>query len=139
MVSVSKRIRGEATGIGQAYQANVAKVSTQLGTVWGDFFGGLEPDQKTRQSLESIASRAGELALQFGVHKARISLVFPPTQTKVTYGNEIYHYRNGGQEKGKTALVDLVSCPGLLRVGDGRRDVSVQMPLSPAKVVPREA
>ena len=139
-VTISTAIRGQASvhGIGHTFAANVDRVSSQLGHVWEGFFGGVEPDPKTQQTLRSIASKTAELALQFGIHRARLLLRFPESMSRVTYGPGYHHYRNKDLENGKAVLVDLVSCPGLLRVGDGRREKGAEMQLSPAKVVPRQ-
>jgi hypothetical protein len=121
--------------ISKIYQDNVSRVASELDRILEEFTG-RNSDQATAKSIRKIASLAGELGLQFGVHRAHLLLDFPETGSQVRGGTEYSHYRDGEKYQNQMMEVELVLSPGLVRIGDGRRSLSVKAPLQPSLIYP---
>jgi hypothetical protein len=77
---------------------------------------------------------AREIALQFGVHPANLRLVFPAHGECVKIGPEFHDCFNGNMDMGAMYTVDLVTFPGLQKVGDGRMDMESVIEIVPCEI-----
>jgi hypothetical protein len=132
-----QRIEGFPTpGIVSVYETNIARVATELENALEQYTG-RELTAQTKGSLRKLASLSAKLGIQFGVHRARLAIDVPDRGSRVSIGAEYHHYSDGSQGSGRSITVDLVPCPGFVRVGDGRKNMVTQLQLVPCKVYPR--
>ncbi|KAK4161200.1 hypothetical protein QBC43DRAFT_292264 [Cladorrhinum sp. PSN259] len=102
-----------------------AAVQSQRATPW---YSGFEDEVKT------IARLAFEIAIQFGVNPACLSLLVPTAGEFVVIGTEYHDCEDGEEHRGTRSKVDLVVAPGLVRVGDGRSEMSKRYPIVPCEI-----
>lgn len=83
-----------------------------------------------------MANLAHEIALQFGVHTAQLRLSAPLHGAQVQIGEEFHDCEDGDFSRGTLCLVDLVTFPGLERIGDGRSNMSSKQIITPCEIYP---
>jgi hypothetical protein len=88
------------------------------------------------QIISSIADLSLELALQFGVHPAELSLLKPEKGEWLEVGAEYNSCLGGNSGRGERERVDLVVAPGICRIGDGRKDTGARTPIVPCDIIP---
>ena len=93
------------------------------------------------EAVPTIVNLAAELGLECGVQRAQIWLLIPRPGEVVTVGAEYADCLGAGSgdgdgDGGRDVKVDLVVSPGIVRIGDGRRDLAVRKALVPCEVFP---
>ncbi|EPE07985.1 interaptin [Ophiostoma piceae UAMH 11346] len=93
------------------------------------------------EAVPTIVNLAAELGLECGVQRAQIWLLIPKPNEIVTVGAEYADCLGAGSgdgdgDGGRDVKVDLVVSPGIVRIGDGRRDMAVRKALVPCEVFP---
>lgn len=103
------------------------------------------------EAVPAIVSLAAELSIEFGVQRAQVWLVLPKRNDLVQAGPEYQdclggtadnsNNSNNNNDKdhgghGRDLKVDLMVSPGIVRIGDGRGDLSVRKALVPCEVIP---
>lgn len=83
-----------------------------------------------------MANLARNIALQFGVHTAQLRLSVPHRGAQIQIGEEFHDCEDGDFHRGTICLVDLVTFPGLERIGDGRSDMSSKQIITPCEIYP---
>jgi hypothetical protein len=77
------------------------------------------------KEVSSLVELAGHLALDMGVQRAQLIVVWQPWGDIIRVGEELNPARDEKQQApGQELAVDMMLCPALLRVGDGREDLS---------------
>ncbi|KAK5653191.1 hypothetical protein OQA88_9089 [Cercophora sp. LCS_1] len=94
-----------------------------------------EMDNEVRR----IASLAGKLAFEVGMHREYLALDFPTGGTEVTIGPDFVDWEDGDQYSGTVKVIDLVLCPRFFMVGDARGDVKTEKSIHPGEIYPRES
>ncbi|KAF2671474.1 hypothetical protein BT63DRAFT_477946 [Microthyrium microscopicum] len=89
-----------------------------------------------REEVDHITALAFQIALQFGIHPARLQLIIPQPDQSVQIGDEYQDCEDGNTNKGSIVTVDLVVLPGLEKVGDGRLDLNSKRAIVPCEVYP---
>jgi hypothetical protein len=102
-----------------------AAVQSQRSAPW---YSGFEDEVKT------IVRLAFEMAIQFGVNPACLSLLIPTAGEFVVIGTEYHDCEDGEEHRGTRSKVDLVVAPGLVRVGDGKSEMSKRYPIVPCEI-----
>jgi hypothetical protein len=95
-----------------------------------------EVTQEIENKVAGIASLAGELALEVGIHRAYLELTLPARGESVQIGSEFVDCEDGDGARGTLEEVDLAVSPILLRVGDGRGDLSTSKAIFPGAICP---
>ena len=93
-------------------------------------------DGETIKSVQLVSRLAAEMGLQIGVQPSKVFFVCPERHRVVEIGKQYHHCMDGDADKGRRVAVDLVVVPGLVRVGDGKRNLEVQVLLSPCEIYP---
>jgi len=94
----------------------------------------VEVEDEIRQAIKL----AREIAFQFGIHPAHLRLLRPAHGESVEIGKEYQDCCDGDYNKGKIYTVDLVTVPGLQKIGDGRSDMSSTLTIVPCEIYPNE-
>ena len=84
--------------------------------------------------VEAIVRLAFDIAIQFGVNQACLSLVTPPAGEVVIIGPEYHDCEDADEHRGTRSKVDFVVSPGLIRVGDGKSEMSKKYPIVPCEI-----
>lgn len=88
------------------------------------------------EEVQQIVHHARDLALQFGVHTAQLQLHMPEHGAEVQIGDEVHDCEDGDCDRGAKHFVDLVTLPGLQKLGDGRSDMQSKRILVPCEIYP---
>lgn len=88
------------------------------------------------EEVQQITYEARNLALQFGLHSARLQLNMPERGEQVQIGADVHDCEDGDCDMGSRFLVDLVTLPGLQKFGDGKVDMSLKRTLVPCEIYP---
>jgi hypothetical protein len=75
-----------------------------------------------KDDIREAALIAREIAMQFGVNPANLQLLRPEQGEEVEIGTEFHDCYDGDTHAGRRYIVDLVTLPGLQKIGDGRSD-----------------
>lgn len=86
--------------------------------------------------IQKMVNLAGEIALQFGVHTAQLRLSVPHRGAQIQIGEEFHDCEDGDFYRGTMYCVELVTFPGLERIGDGRFDMSSKQIVAPCEIYP---
>jgi hypothetical protein len=86
--------------------------------------------------IQDVATLAASIGLQFGVQPSQLRLSIPNREQVIEIGDEFHDCMDGDADKGARVSVDLVVSPGLLRIGDGRRDLRTKVPIVPCDFYP---
>lgn len=96
-------------------------------------------------AVPAIVNLAAELGIEFGVQRAQVWLVMPQRNDLVQAGPEYQDCLGGvggttdndkDHQGSRDLKVDLMVSPGIVRIGDGRGDLSMRKALVPCEVVP---
>jgi hypothetical protein len=88
--------------------------------------------------VRQMVSLGRDIALQFGIQPACLQLVIPAHAEEIKIGERFHDCEDGDSGERKTCSVDIVTAPGLQKVGDGRSDMDVQRPMVPCEIYPIE-
>jgi len=97
---------------------------------------GSSPRDDLAGEVRQVTELAQDLALQFGLHPAQLQLLMPRSMDEVQIGADFHDCENGDCERGTRCLVDIVTLPGLRKVGDGRSESESKNTLVPCEVYP---
>jgi hypothetical protein len=86
--------------------------------------------------LQQIVIQARELALQFGLHPAQLQLHMPRHGDEIQIGEDVHDCEDGDCDRGAKHIVDLVTLPGLQKIGIGRSDMQFKSTLVPCEIYP---
>ncbi|KAF1808249.1 hypothetical protein P152DRAFT_517694 [Eremomyces bilateralis CBS 781.70] len=111
--------------------AAVKRIS-QLFTAASQYFSNPSPIQDPE--ILQAARLARDIAVQFGVHPAHLRLVIPQHTDRVQIGSNYHDYRNGPSDIGSLVTVDLVTLPGLQKVGNGRGGLQGVLTIVPCEI-----
>ena len=108
-----------------------------------DRITGYAPRPDALEAVPAIVNLAAELGIEFGVQRAQVWLVMPQRNDLVQAGPEYQDCLGGATDNndkdhqgGRDLKVDLMVSPGIVRIGDGRGDLSVRKALVPCEVIP---
>lgn len=85
-----------------------------------------------------MVSLGREIALQFGIQSSQLQLVVPEHGKTIRIGESFHDCEDGDSGLRRTCEVDIVTAPGLQKVGDGRSDMEVQRAMVPCEIYPIE-
>jgi hypothetical protein len=88
------------------------------------------------EEVHQITVEAKDVAMQFGLHAARLQLLMPTPGDKIQIGAEIHDCEDGDCDRGSKHIVDLVTLPGLQIIGDGQLDHVYKRTLVPCEIYP---
>lgn len=89
-----------------------------------------------RETVAEIVRKAGELALQIGVHRASLGIALPRNGEPVKIGHEYIDCEEGDSAFGSVLDVDLAVSPLFYKIGDGRDDLLTVKPIVPGEIYP---
>ena len=90
------------------------------------------------EQIHTITKLALEIALQFGINPAQLRLSIPNRGEEVRIGGEYHHCENAALDAGSVCVVDLVILPGLLKIGDGRSNMTSKRAIVPCEIYPKQ-
>jgi hypothetical protein len=90
------------------------------------------------EEVHQITLESRDLAMQFGLHAARLQLLMPTRGDEVRIGADIHDCEDGDCDRGSRHVVDLVTLPGLQIVGDGQSDHVHKRTLVPCEIYPHQ-
>ena len=99
---------------------------------------GNPPPASLDEEIRQIALQSLDLAMQFGLHAARLELIKPSRGDEIRIGSSVHDCEDGDCDKGARHVVDLVTLPGLQIIGDGRSETTFKRVLIPCEIYPRQ-
>lgn len=118
--------------------SNVEKVANLIMAIFVQVInvtnGSLRADAE--DEIRQITYMAREIALQFGIHPAHLQLVVPARGETIEIGKDYHDCCDADFHKGRTYQVDLVTAPGLQKIGDGRSDLTSKWTIVPCEIYP---
>ncbi|KAB5583522.1 hypothetical protein GE09DRAFT_1212105 [Coniochaeta sp. 2T2.1] len=124
-----------AVAMGTTYDQNCARVERDILAVLNEVANGVVHSE-LQDSVPEIARLAGELALEFGAQRSQLGLAFPLRGDNIQIGEQYVDCIDGDGGKGSYVAVDLVVCPSMFRVGDGRADMQSGRTIFPGEIYP---
>jgi hypothetical protein len=97
---------------------------------------GGSPRSDLNVEVRQISHLAQELGIQFGLNSAQLKLLIPQRGDKIQIGADVQDCEDGDCNRGSKYEVDLVTLPGLQRLGDGRTDGDATRTLVPCEIYP---
>ncbi|KAI9786204.1 MAG: hypothetical protein M1839_007614 [Geoglossum umbratile] len=91
---------------------------------------------EVEDDIRRMANLSLEIALQFGVHSAKLRLSGASRGEQVVIGEEFHDCEDGDYNKGSPFVVDLVVVPSLQKIGDGRLDMTSKRTIVPCEIYP---
>lgn len=92
--------------------------------------------QAIEQTVEKMVFKASELALQFGMQRSELGLMFPQRNTLVLLGQDFVLCYDNDAEHGMQKPVFLSVSPMCYKTGDGRKDTTTTKVISPGQIYP---
>lgn len=124
-----------AITMGTTYAENCARVERDIVGVLNEVANGVVNDE-LQDKVPEITRLAGELALEFGAQRSQLGLMLPVRGDNIQIGEQFVDCVDGDGAKGAYIGVELVVCPCLFRVGDGRGDFQSGRTIFPGEVYP---
>jgi hypothetical protein len=120
--------------------SNVEKVTNLIMAIFTQVIkltnGSLQAEAE--DEIRQATFLAREIALQFGIHPAHLRLVMPARGETIEVGKGYHHCCDGDYYKGRFYKVDLVTAPGLQKIGDGRSDLTSKWTIVPCEIYPND-
>ncbi len=116
--------------------STVARILSVLSEVAGLSHASVRPD--TQEQVRQMVLLGRDIALQFGIQTAQLQLVVPNHGEQIRIGESFHDCEDGDSFKGKAHDVDLVTAPGLQKLGDGRADMHSRRAMVPCEIYPVE-
>ena len=91
---------------------------------------------ESENQIHQAVTLAQDIGFQFGIHPAQLRLVIPSRGEAVEIGAKFHDCEGGEEERGKTYQVNLVTLPGLEKVGDGRSNMNSISTIVPCEIYP---
>ncbi|KAK3343428.1 hypothetical protein B0T25DRAFT_572439 [Lasiosphaeria hispida] len=118
---------GENAGtVARIGEANITTTAQRILTLIADLAAftqaALYPDLESE--IRSMVRLTFEIAVQFGINQAGLSLLAATSGEMVVIGAEFHDCEDGEEHRGTRTHVDFVVSPGLVRVGDGREEMA---------------
>jgi hypothetical protein len=136
-LSASARPSGQLTILSDANNnTTVSRILAILQEVSSLSNAMLRPDIKS--DVSRIAKMAAAIAIQFGVHPARLELLEASRGENIKIGSDFHDCEDGDIEKGASYQIDMIVAPGLRKVGNGRADLTVRRTVIPCEIYPLE-
>jgi hypothetical protein len=137
-VESSGKTDGSSAPVATLIMDNVHQAITRITHVLGEVskLSGSSP-RSGIEEVHQISLQARDLALQFGLHSARLQLYMPDLETEIQIGEEVYDCEDADCDRGAKHFVALVTLPGLQKVGDGRTDFQSKRTLVPCEIYPK--
>ena len=98
---------------------------------------GSSVSREIEEQVQKLTAISFEIALQFGIHAARLQLHRPNHGDLICIGEDYTDCEDGNSHKGSSVPVDLVVVPGFQKFGDGRADTTVKRSLAPCEFYPQ--
>jgi hypothetical protein len=117
---------------------NIEETETRIKKVLSEVAGlsnrsvSVEVDQDIRR----IVLLGSEIGLQFGIHPAQLVLLSPQRGDQVQIGEDCHDCEDGDAYRGTVYGVQLVTAPGLRKIGDGRSDMTCSSTIVPCEIYP---
>jgi hypothetical protein len=92
-----------------------------------------------QDEIHEMAKLGRDIALQFGIHPAQLRLLVPSHGEQIEIGESFHDCRDGDSNTGSIYVVDLVTAPGLQKIGDGRSDLNSSRTLAPCEIFADQA
>ncbi|OIW27591.1 hypothetical protein CONLIGDRAFT_716048 [Coniochaeta ligniaria NRRL 30616] len=124
-----------AMALGTTYAQNCARVERDILGVLNEVANGVVHSE-LQDSVPEIARLAGELALEFGSQRSQLGLALPVRGDNIQIGEQFVDCIDGEGGKGSYVAVELVVCPSMFRVGDGRADLQSRRAIFPGEIYP---
>jgi hypothetical protein len=86
--------------------------------------------------IHQMVNLGSVIALQFGVHLAQLRILVPSRGEQIQIGESYQDCEDGDCYKGSIYGVDLVTAPGLQKIGDGKSDMSSSRTMVPCEIYP---
>ncbi|KAF8862360.1 hypothetical protein BDZ45DRAFT_799176 [Acephala macrosclerotiorum] len=118
------------------FNDTVSRILAVLSEVAGLSHASVRPD--IQDQVRQMVLLGRDIALQFGINPSQMELVVPKHGEKIKIGEKFHDCEDGDSFKGKTHDVDLVTAPGLQKIGDGRSDMNSQRAMVPCEIYPIE-
>jgi hypothetical protein len=87
--------------------------------------------------IRQTVKLAREIALQFGIHPATLQLYFQGRNDTIEIGTEFYDCNSGTMNAGEERTIDIATCPGLRKIGDGKLDMESVLTIVPCEIIPK--
>jgi hypothetical protein len=125
----------QTVALGTTYSQNCARVERDILGVLDEVANGVVHGE-LQDSVPEIARLAGELALEFGAQRSQLGLMLPVRGDNIQIGEQFVDCIDGDGGKGAYIAVELVVCPSMFRVGDGRSDLQSGRTIFPGEIYP---
>ncbi|KAK0615160.1 hypothetical protein B0T17DRAFT_497746 [Bombardia bombarda] len=125
--------------IANAHAENANQVKKSLLEALSSVCDGVMVSEEIQDKVDETVRCAGELALEFGVHKAKICFGLPGHGDTVQIGAEFVDCEDGDSGRGALEVVELAVSPSLFMIGDGRNDLITANCLWPGEIYPRRS
>lgn len=118
------------------FDATVARITSILSEVAS--LSNATVRSEIQDQIRQMVTLGRDIALQFGIQPAQMQLIIPKHGETIMIGEKFHDCEDGDSFKGKTHSVDLVTAPGLQKIGNGRSDLSSQRHMVPCEIYPIE-
>lgn len=132
---------GQTSALAKSDKDNVNKTTADITELLSEVASLSERSisDATREEVRQVVVLGREIALQFGIHTAKLCLLVPDRGEQVRIGAEYHDCQDGDLKKGTSYTVDLVPAPGLQKEGDGRSDMDTVRTIVPCQIYPDES
>jgi hypothetical protein len=93
---------------------------------------------ETETEVQNLVNLARDISLQFGINTANLQLLVSHYGENVKIGNEYQDCVEGNEFNGSLVTVELLTLPGLQKIGNGRSDMETKKILIPAEVYAKQ-
>jgi hypothetical protein len=121
--------------MGTTYAQNCTRVERDILGVLNEVANGVVHGE-LQDSVPEITRLAGELALEFGAQRSQLGLMLPIRGDNIQLGEQFVDCVDGEAAKGSYVAVELVVCPSMFRIGDGRSDLQSGRTIFPGEIYP---
>lgn len=115
------------------FRQNIERVTEDLVRALQQW-SGQALDSQVNKRIWTVVRDAGVLALQMGSQRSRVMLV-ACSRGDIVQLKHIFEDETGHSEEVKV-IVDMMTQPGLMRIGNGKEDLTREQVISKGKVIP---